>query len=107
LQQRKLFLKYRLACATIAAVFFVLPVAAQSDWTSYGHDAGQTKYSPLDQINTSNVDKLTQAWVYHMKAAGPVSAIALPPGNGGKQRVLTTQATPLIANRHDVCRHAI
>jgi quinoprotein glucose dehydrogenase len=80
-------LKYRLACAIIAAVCFALPAAAQSDWTAYGHDAGQTKYSPLDQINTSNVDKLTQAWVYHMKPAGPASEIAPPAGNGGKQRV--------------------
>ena len=68
-------MKYRLACATIAAVCFALPVAAQSDWTAYGHDAGQTKYSPLDQINKSNVDKLTRAWVYHMKPAGPASDV--------------------------------
>jgi glucose dehydrogenase len=96
------FLKHRLLSATIAILFFgpfsAFPVAAQSDWTAYGHDAGQTKYSPLDQINTNNVDKLTPAWVYHMKPVGPASEIALPSGNGGKARVLTTQATPLIVN---------
>ncbi len=62
-----------LGLPAIAAVSFALPIAAQSDWT-YGHDAGQTKYSPLDQINTSNVDQLTQAWVYHMKPAAPAPA---------------------------------
>jgi glucose dehydrogenase len=67
-------LKHRLACAAIAALSFALPIASQSDWTAYGHDAGQTKYSPLDQINTSNVDQLTQAWVYHMKPAAPAPA---------------------------------
>jgi quinoprotein glucose dehydrogenase len=56
-------LNHRLAWATIAALSFALPIAAQSDWTAYGHDAGQTKYSPLDQINPSNVEKLKQAWV--------------------------------------------
>ena len=67
-------LKHRLACAAIAGLSFALDIAAQSDWTTYGYDAGQTKYSPLDQINTSNVDQLTQAWVYHMKPAAPAPA---------------------------------
>jgi len=70
-------LKHRLACA-LAALSFALPIAAESDSTAYGHDAGQTKYSPPDQINTSNVDQLKQAWVYHMKPAAPAPA---EPGN--------------------------
>ena len=91
-------MKHRLACAAIAALSFALPIAAQSDWTAYGHDAGQTKYSPLDQINTSNVDKLTQAWVYHMSPARQTTASAGPGSNGTSRRLLQSQATPLVVN---------
>src|SRR5271170_3984008 len=83
--------------ATVA-LWCTLPVAAQSDWTTYGHDAGQTKYSPLDQINTSNVDRLKQAWVYHMTPTGPATESAGAASNGGSRRPLATQATPLVIN---------
>ena len=72
----------------IAAVWCALPVAAQSDWTTYGHDGGQTKYSPLDKINTSNVDQLKQVWVYHMR----------PAEGDSNRRLLTSPATPLVAD---------
>lgn len=32
------------------------------EWPQYGRDASQTRFSPLDQINTSNVDDLAIAW---------------------------------------------
>ena len=38
---------------------------AQKDWPTYGHDAGGMRYSPLKQINTTNVQKLRRAWTYH------------------------------------------
>ncbi len=88
-------LKLRLAGAAIAVLSFALPIAAQSDWITYGHDAGQTKYSSLDQINTSNVDKLTQAWVYHLAPAAQPNS---PAGSGGSPRLLSSPATPLIVN---------
>lgn len=37
---------------------------AQSDWPAYGRDAGGTRFSPLAQIDTSNVSHLKPAWVY-------------------------------------------
>jgi glucose dehydrogenase len=82
----------------MAALSCALPVAAQSDWTAYGHDGGQTKYSPLDQINTRNVDQLKQAWVYHMRPADPAAASAPAPPNGSSRRLLTSPATPLIVD---------
>ena len=46
------------------------PVAfAQTDWPTYGHDAGGARYSPLKQITPENVKDLKVAWVYHMKPA--------------------------------------
>ena len=32
------------------------------EWPQYGRDAAQTRYSPLDQINTSNVGQVQLAW---------------------------------------------
>ena len=40
---------------------------AQTDWPSYGLDPGATRYSTLQQIDTGNVSKLVQAWVYDSK----------------------------------------
>ena len=34
------------------------------EWLSYGRDYGETRFSPLDQINDSNVDQLGLAWSY-------------------------------------------
>ena len=36
--------------------------AAEGEWHAYGADDGATKYSPLDQIDASNVDQLRVAW---------------------------------------------
>lgn len=87
-------MKLRLPGAAIAVFSLVLPIAAQSDWAAYGQDAGQSKYSSLNQINTTNVDRLTQAWVYHMSPVKP----GTEPASGGSRRLLSSQATPLIVN---------
>jgi len=52
-----------------------------NEWTSYGLTPGETRYSPLSQINTSNVSRLGHAWTYE---AGR--------GGGGQE------ATPLFSN---------
>ena len=36
--------------------------ATNGEWTSYGGDKGSTKYSPLDQIDRHNVNRLRIAW---------------------------------------------
>jgi quinoprotein glucose dehydrogenase len=54
-----------LACGSAAAATAPHP----GEWPSYGRDAGGTRYSPLEQINTSNVAGLKVAWTYHMKPA--------------------------------------
>ena len=88
-------MRYRLAWAAMAALSITLPIAAQSDWTTYGHDAGQTKYSPLDQINTGNVAEITQAWVYHMNPAPSADVSAI---SGATRHLRTSPATPLIVD---------
>jgi quinohemoprotein ethanol dehydrogenase len=50
-------------------------------WLSYGRTQGETRYSPLREINTSNVNRLGLAWSY------------VPGAGGGNQ-----EATPLVWN---------
>ena len=51
------------------------------DWLSYGLTPGETRYSPLKQIDTTNVGKLGLAWSYEVGRGG-----------GGQE------ATPLVSN---------
>ena len=36
--------------------------AADGDWLTYGLTPGETRYSPLKQIDTTNVNRLGLAW---------------------------------------------
>ena len=46
------------------------------DWPLYSRDLASDRFSPLTQINTSNVAQLKQAWTYRPPAPPP------PPDNG-------------------------
>jgi quinoprotein glucose dehydrogenase len=53
-----------------------IPAGAQTgakngEWRSYGGDLGNTKYSPLDQINATNFNKLQLAWRFNTASLGP------------------------------------
>ncbi|HLO98379.1 MAG TPA: PQQ-binding-like beta-propeller repeat protein [Fimbriimonas sp.] len=41
------------------------PAASDVDWNYVGGDPGNKRFSPLSQINTSNVNKLKVAWTFH------------------------------------------
>ena len=64
---------------------------AQTDWPTYGHDPAGTRYSPIEQINRSNVTHLQRAWTYH---TGEKPAISGPRG----QRQIAFGTTPLVVN---------
>ncbi|HEY9248832.1 MAG TPA: hypothetical protein VIO38_06860, partial [Rariglobus sp.] len=85
--------------------------AAQSDWPSYGHDPGGTRYSPLKQITPKNVSNLKLAWLLDTVATvqGPplpvIEGGAAPagrgpagasPGRGPRQR--RSESTPLVVS---------
>jgi quinohemoprotein ethanol dehydrogenase len=55
--------------------------ALQGDWLSYGRSQSETRYSPLNQINASNVNRLGLSWTYVV-------------GSGGGNQ----EATPLVWN---------
>ncbi len=57
-------------------VIAIVPLAGQSgakngEWTTYGADLGNTRYSPLDQINADNFSKLEIAWRFKTDSLGP------------------------------------
>ncbi len=39
--------------------------AESDDWPSYGHDPGGLRFSPLAEINRTNVSRLRVAWTFH------------------------------------------
>ena len=51
-------------------LLLVFASAAGAQWLSYGLTAGETRYSPLKEINTSNVGRLGLAWSYVAGAGG-------------------------------------
>ena len=68
--------------------FFICTAAlyAQTDWPVYGGNLGNTRYSPLNQIDTTNVAKLAQAWIFDTK----------PPASAKSNRQI--EVTPLVVN---------
>lgn len=83
-------LRLVLACLGIALAG---PVVAQG-WAYYGGDPGGSRYSPLTQINRSNVTQLRLAWQYRTGAVRnnpslrsmidfQATPILLPPDSGG------------------------
>ena len=57
--------------------------ARAGEWPTYGGDLANTRYSPLDQINASNFNKLEVAWRYR-------------PDNLGVRPETNLQVTPLV-----------
>src|SRR5712691_10522761 len=45
--------------------------AKNGEWRTYGGDLANTRYSPLDQINASNFNKLEVAWRFKPDNLGP------------------------------------
>ncbi len=75
---------------TAAVIFSATPAHAQSgakngEWRTYGGDLGNTRYSPLNQINATNFDKLQIAWRFNT-------------ANLGSRPEFNLEATPLMAN---------
>ncbi len=59
--------------------------AVKGEWPTYGGDLGNTRYSPLDQINASNFSNLEIAWRFKTDSLGPKPEHQL-------------EATPLMVN---------
>src|SRR5690348_3387649 len=57
---------------------------SSTEWPTYGHDAGGTRFSPLKDITPANVANLKPAWVYHLKPEGYVQPQGGRGGGGGR-----------------------
>jgi quinoprotein glucose dehydrogenase len=60
---------------------------AGADWPMFNRDLAGTRYSPLAQITTRNVAKLTEVWTYHLHQAGEAPAVRN-----------SSEATPIVVN---------
>ncbi|HYV64284.1 MAG TPA: PQQ-binding-like beta-propeller repeat protein [Bryobacteraceae bacterium] len=78
-----------LVCATI------LPLFAQSqadrDWPMFNRDLAGTRYSPLKQIDATNVARLTKAWQYRFNREGKTIT-------GQSPSELYQEITPIVVN---------
>ena len=78
------------------------PTANPGDWPMYTRDLAGTRFSPLKQIDATNVAKLNQAWTYKLVGAAAVPAPGREnegpaPGRGGG-RGGNPEATPIVVN---------
>lgn len=68
----------------------------------YGYDLASTRYSPLAQIDATNVAKLVPAWTYHMNGAAEISPSPTDPvgpaSRPAVRRNVKPEATPLVVN---------
>src|SRR5438876_1991752 len=61
-----------IGCILLCSVSLLAQTGAKNgEWRSYGADVGNTHYSPLDQINASNFNKLEMAWHFKTDNLGP------------------------------------
>lgn len=51
------------------------------NWPMYGGDYGQTRFSPLANVNTSNVKRLSLVWAAHAGIVGPIEATPVVVGD--------------------------
>ncbi len=72
-----------------AATFTRGQTKGDTGWPNYGNDAGGTRYSPLAQIDRSNVAKLQVAWTYRTGALDVETK---------QNRKATFEATPILVD---------
>ncbi len=109
-----------MAGASVTAASAQTPGASSgNEWPTYGHDRGGQRFSPLTQINPSNVANLKPAWVYHLKPADEEAPAAVNEsdaaqaraegvpsaapgrgfgGRGGGNGLSQSETTPLVVN---------
>jgi quinoprotein glucose dehydrogenase len=86
-------LAFALAAGAGAASGLQAQERALVEWPTYGGDAGGMKYSPLRDIDRSNVAGLVRAWTWSTLDPAEPPADSGRPARGG-----TFQATPIMIN---------
>ena len=65
------FITIVLVCVISIPTVYPQSGAKDGEWHTYGGDLGNTRYSPLDQIDASNFNKLQVAWRFKTDSLGP------------------------------------
>lgn len=85
----------RAQTAVLLAGTMILPLFAQSqadrDWPMFNRDLAGTRYSPLKQIDATNVARLTKAWQYRFNREGKTIS-------GQSASELYQEITPIVVN---------
>jgi len=73
--------------------------STDTEWRNYGHDPGGMRFSPLKQINPSNVQLLQRAWTYQIPptANSGINAFESTPLMVDDVLYFTTQTSNVIA----------
>lgn len=66
------------------------------DWPTYNRDLAGTRYSPLTQIDITNVSTLVRGWSYRLRPAPGVSVPAID--NPASSFELFQEVTPIVVN---------
>ena len=71
--------------------------ATDGEWRHYGGNVGHSKYSPLDQINADNVQRLSEAWTW-VSADEEIRNANETIRERGSFRSYAYEVTPLMVN---------
>ena len=63
-------MRNRFLLALASAAYVTVVISAQTEWRTYGNDAGHQRFSTLTQITPANVNQLTKAWEFDTKVKG-------------------------------------
>src|SRR6516164_7003544 len=63
--------RFAMTLALVIAPVFGQQGAKNGEWPTYGGDLGNSRYSPLDQINAGNFNRLEVAWRFKSDNLGP------------------------------------
>ena len=95
--------RYWLSAIVVVGLAGTSALRAQTDWESFGHDPGSSRYSPLKQINPKNVAQLKLAWQFDTDppaapaaAEQPAAGAAAPGGAGRGPRRRSSESIPLV-----------
>lgn len=93
---------WRLVAGAAALALAAGAARAADQWSAYGHDATGQRFSPLDQIDRTNVGRLKLAWVFHTGdvadgSHGPRSGFETTPLFVDGRLYLTTPFNRIIA----------
>jgi len=89
-----------IVCALLGALVHAVSAQARraegGDWPTYNRDLAGTRYSPLTEINTTNVSTLKEAWTYRLRPEPGKSVPAVDKPASSFE--IFQEVTPIVVN---------